>query len=123
MPTPIPFLPDLKVASISFGILSNNFWVIANIVNAGLQKTPKINPGVYVNALNLTPTPGKNEIRVQNNHKLPALPPGTSCTIASLFDRRILRRENVTHFEISADPKNLVKERNEQNNMAIVRAF
>jgi subtilase family serine protease len=119
---PLPqYLPDITVISFSHQINRSNYLVQILVANIGRRSSKAIRPGVYVNAINPNPLSGQNVIQKQNIHNLPPLIPRTSCEIISTFRLSELRQKHVSRFEVKVDPKNLIKESNEVDNVVSFR--
>lgn len=111
--------PDLVVGSVERGIASTEsppqYIVKFTVKNIGTGPSGPTN--VYINAINLTPPAGVNEIRIQNGVNIPALLPGqATAPIQTKFILSQIHAREVSVMRILVDPKNLVIESDESNN-------
>jgi hypothetical protein len=119
-----PLKPDLKIIQLSYHLpnppTSDIVLLSFSVINVGRGVSPRTNPGVYVNAVNPTPPPGENEIRIQKTFPLPRLASRMSRHFDVEFSIQELRRKRIRRIDIIADPKNVTPESNEYNNFASV---
>jgi hypothetical protein len=113
--------PDL-IVSYGFGTIVTSdvtepiYRMNFQIKNIGSSKSGETH--VYLNAIDLTPPQGVNEIRMQIPFSLGELETGaTSQMFTHDFKLVDFYGKDITLISIIADPKNSVNERNEQNNI------
>lgn len=108
------YLPDLTFYDYDIDVSGNNVKLKVVIVNIGKSKS---NPTfLYFNAIDTTPPPGKNEIRIQQVKDLPELAPRERHECRFQLTRQEIIDNQINRAEILIDPKNLVREINERNN-------
>lgn len=116
-PRLVPGGPDLIVAKHKIHTAPGNPGYYLKFTVKNIGKKPSRPTTAYINAINPSPAPGKNEIRIQRSVNVPALNPGAiSGSLQTKFDIRQLRAERVSMIRIIVDPKNVVHEANESNN-------
>jgi len=119
----MPARPDLKIRQLSIHQLTPrpiSVVVSFTVVNIGRASSPQIDPGVYVNAINPTPPPGQNEIRIQKSFGLHPLAPAMGHHFDVAFTIRELQQKRIRRIDIIVDPKYRVPETNEFNNYASI---
>jgi subtilase family serine protease len=113
-------LPDLIVSSFASSFSADNppkYVVEFKVRNIGTAASGATT--TYIDAINLAPPLGQNEIRIQNQAALPGLEPGQETpVIRTAFDLANIFAKEVRLMRITVDPKNLVDEAFETNNQA-----
>ena len=108
------FLPDLTFHDYDIGIVNTTVKFKVIVVNIGKSKS---NPTfVYFNAIDTTPPPGNNEIRLQQVENLPELDSYEKHPCQFQLTKQEIIDNQINRVEILIDPKHLVKEINEDNN-------
>jgi subtilase family serine protease len=111
-------LPDLVVVRYADEYLTNTreYKVKATIANIGKKKSGKTT--AYCNAISLVPHPGLNEIRIQKDANVKALEPRHTVEVEfEPFKLADMHANEVGKIQIEVDPKRMVKELNEANNV------
>jgi WD40 repeat protein len=115
-------LPDLVVSTHSGTFTTDDpsspkYAVTFRVKNIG---TGGSGPSLtYVDAINETPPPGQNQIRLQMRASVPALEPGAETEdLAVAFDVGQMHAKEVQLLRIMVDPKVMVEEAFETNNVA-----
>lgn len=113
--------PDLIVSYgfgnlVTSGVTEPIYRMNFQIKNIGSSKSSETQ--VYLNAIDLAPPQGVNEIRMQIPFSLGEIEPGAVSEMFT-YDFKLVdfHAKEVTLINIIADPKNSVNERNEQNNI------
>ena len=107
-------LPDLTFKHYDINVSGNEVKIKVVITNIGGSASN--DTFVYFNAIDTTPPPGSNEIRIQHVEKLPGLNPGEDHIYKFKFTKQEIIDNQINRAEILIDPKNLVREINESNN-------
>jgi len=108
-------LPDLVVVSYEDDYVNESYVIKARIGNQG--SAPSGESVVYCNAISLVEHPGVNEIRIQKMHKIIPLDPDRVTDVQFEFPLHELHANEVGQFELLVDPKGMVIESNEFNNI------
>jgi subtilase family serine protease len=111
-----PCLPDLLVKDHTTENVGANYNVHVTVINEGCAASGECL--VYCNAISMTPPVGENEIRAQQSWILEELIPGQTATHTFSFNAQMLGNQTVGLIEILVDAKVMVRESNEDNNIA-----
>jgi len=106
--------PDLTVVSKSWSISGEQY-----VINIMIKNIGKANSGealIYINAIDPTPPPGVNSIRIQVHETLPPLLKGEEYAFTINMDLAQIHAREVSYIEVLVDAKNYVKESDESNN-------
>jgi hypothetical protein len=107
-------LPDLRVENYTTNYVDWRYYVDVTVINDGCAESDECM--VYCNAISMAPPVGQ-EIRVQRRLILEGLPSGETATLSIWFEVEVLMSERVDMIEIEVDPKHMVEESNENNNI------
>ena len=108
-------LPDLTFSGYNITSSGNLVNIDVKVINIGKAKSGET--FVYFNAIDTSPPPGKNEIRIQYRKNLPELSPGEEKLCKFNLTTQQVTNEELNRVDILIDPKNLVNELNENNNL------
>ena len=111
-------MPNLVLAGFVQIPSGSNLTLQLTVGNFAAGAAQGISPGVYVNAIDPTPPPGQNEIRIQKQLPVPQLASGATTNLSVTFPIATLNQKQVTRFDVILDPKNQIAETPEGNNTA-----
>ena len=112
------FLPDLTFFDYDISVDGTNAILKLTVTNIGKRKSGETY--VYFNAIDTTPPPGKNEVRIQHIKDLPPLDPNQKHSYDFKLTLLQINDNQINKIDVLIDPKNLVREINENNNILIL---
>jgi hypothetical protein len=111
----LPTGPDLTIPEAELSVPDLNHCTLRFVVrNIGYSRSREAL--LYVDAINPYPPQGENQIRIQDNFTIPPLLPGSEAVFSKIYDTEILSDFFIRYFDIFADSKAFVTERDEDNN-------
>jgi len=107
-------MPDLTVVAKDWSVAGTQYVINLTVKNIGTA--PSNDTLVYINAIDPTPPPGLNQIRIQFSEPLSALPPGAEHSFSKNIPLSKIHAKEIDNIDVLVDPKSVVKESDENNN-------